>query len=335
MSDNFEREYQALRERGAGILDFPSRGLIEVSGGEAVRFLNGLVTNDVAKLENNAWMQAAFPNAQGRLLALVRVLRTSNDKFLFDVDAVNYEKILQNLFRFTFAGDFKVADLSNDYSLITIQGKKAAEIISQIPDSNLQIPNSKNQIAVFEFQNHEIKLINTTHTAENGFDLFVPNNLIQDLTSALETLGAIKISEDTREVLRVEAGVPKYGVDIDESTIVLETGMDEAVSFNKGCYIGQEIIARIHFRGHVAKRLSGLIFEENVEIQPNDELKSLAGKAAGRITSASFSPALDKRIALALIRYEFLEPGTELFVVREGNQLTKAKVATLPFVQNS
>jgi folate-binding protein YgfZ len=334
MNSNFENEYKAVRNNGAGILNFPSRGLIEVSGSEAIQFLNGLITNDVAKLENNEWMQAAFPNAQGRLLAMVRVLK-SDDKFLFDVDAANREKILQNLMRFTFAGDFKVIDLSDNYSLISIQGKRAAEIILQIPNSKFQIPEIKNQISVFEFQNSKIQIVRAPHAAENNFDLFVPNSLSENLQNKFSEFGAIQINEEVREVLRIEAGIPKYGVDMDESTIVLETGLDEAVSFNKGCYIGQEIIARIHFRGHVAKRLSGLILEETIEIQPGDQLKSAEGKAAGRITSTVFSPSLDKQIALALVRYEFLAPETKLFVVRGENQLTEAKVIELPFVRDS
>lgn len=334
MNDNFEKEYNAVRLDGAGILDFPERGLIEVSGGEAVQFLNGLITNDVAKLENNSWMHAAFPNAQGRLLALVRVLK-SNDKFLFDVDAVNHASILLNLQRFTFAGDFKVTDLSADYSLFSIQGKKVSELIGQIANSSFQVPDYQNQISVFEHQAAEIRVIRATHTGADGLDLFGPNSLMQNLKDEFLRSGAIEISDETRELLRVEAGIPRYNVDIDESTIVLETGIDKAVSFNKGCYIGQEIIARIHFRGHVAKRLSNLVLEETIKIEPGDQLKSADGKGAGRITSTVFSPILEKQIALALVRYEFLAPETELFVVRNENQLTKAKVAKLPFAIES
>jgi folate-binding protein YgfZ len=131
--------------------------------------------------------------------------------------------------------------------------------------------------------------------------------------------------------LRIENGVPKYGVDMDETTVVLETGLDEAVNFNKGCYIGQEIIARIHFRGHVAKKLTGLIFDdENVGVKPNDEIKSLEGKNAGKITSVIFSPKLGKKIALAFVRYDYLAENTELKI----NELT-AKVKTLPFIKLS
>ena len=329
MSSNFENEYKAVRDAGAGILDFPNRGLIEVSGGEAVQFLNGLITNDVKTLEDNTWMLAAFPNVQGRLLAIVRVLRLG-ERFLFDTEAATHEKVLQNLFRFTFAGDFKVRDLSGEFSLISIQGKQSAEISGKVFEA---LP-AKSQIEQLRFQNEEVIAIRSTHTAEDGFDLFAPKDLVETISNEFKTLGAIKIGVEARETLRIEAGIPSYGVDADETTVVLETGFDEAVSFKKGCYVGQEIIARIHFRGHVAKQLTGLILDETAPVAPNDELKSVAGKAAGRITSTVFSPTLGKRIALGLVRYEFLAPGTELLISRGENQIS-ARVCELPFVRGS
>lgn len=327
MNDRFLQEYNAIRNSGAGLLEFPGRGLIEVSGSEAVQFLNGLITNDVKKLADGAWMRAAFPNAQGRLLALVRVLRIA-DKFLFDVDAANYQIVLQNLMRFTFAGDFKVADLSEKMRLVAISGSAAFEVVNQ----QLQVPNELDAIAVTEFENEQIIVIRDTHTAAKGFDLFVPNTVYKAVKAYLIEGGAIEILDEVRETLRVEAGIPKYGVDVDETTVVLETGMDDAVSFQKGCYIGQEIIARIHFRGHVAKRLAGLILTETTGISAGDGLKSNEGKAAGRITSTAFSPALEKQIALGLVRYEFLQPGTEL-VVLDGETEVKATVVELPFIK--
>ncbi len=112
-------QFNVVRELGMGFYE-QKRGLIEVSGAEAVMFLNGLITNDVATLENSSWMLAAFSNAQGRLLAVVRVLKL-NDKFLFDTDIATYEKVLQNLSRFTLAGDFKVKDLTESFSCISIR----------------------------------------------------------------------------------------------------------------------------------------------------------------------------------------------------------------------
>lgn len=299
MSRDFLEDYKAIREGGTGFRE-QKRGLIEVSGREAVQFLNGLITNDVAALEDGAQMSAAFPNAQGRLLAFVRV-RRKGDKFLFETAETTHSKVFQNLYRFTFAGDFFVEDRSENYRYF------------EILNSGFQISNPDS--IVFE--------------SKSGEDFFVPGDAAEDFRNELLKAGAVEISDELSEVLRIENGTPLYGVDMDETTVVLETGLDEAVSFKKGCYIGQEIIARIHFRGHVAKKLTGLIFEaENAAINPNDEIKSTEGKNAGRVTSAAFSPKLEKTIALAFVRYDYLAEGTELKV----NDLT-AKVKNLPFVR--
>ena len=329
MDAEFLRQYNHLRS-SAGIFEFPKRGLIEVSGGEAVQFLNGLITNDVKTLADNSWMFAAFPNAQGRLLALVRVLRRS-DKFLFDVDAANYAAILQNLQRFTFAGDFKVSDLSGDLQLISLQGAGASKMLEEF---ELRTPKTDYEVVETEVYSQSITAIKSAHFAPTGFDLFVPRDLhcCEKTIQRFIDLGAIEIGDAARETLRVEMGTLQYGVDADDTTVVLETGLDDAVSFTKGCYIGQEIIARIHFRGHVAKKIAGLILDENAAIAPGDNLKSAAGKNAGRITSTVFSPILNRQIALALVRYEFLQPETELFVMSGENEF-QAKVAELPFVK--
>ena len=143
------------------------------------------------------------------------------------------------------------------------------------------------------------------------------------------------IDDELYETLRIECGIPKYGVDMDENTVVPELGLDEMISYNKGCYVGQEIIARIHFRGHVAKKLTGLVFEgDRAETLPigtvpdsESELTTSDGKKAGKMTSISFSPKFNKNVALAYVRYEFLTPGTELKATNG-----KCEVTELPFI---
>lgn len=296
-NENFS-EYEKVRG-GTGYFE-QKRGLIEVSGKEAIQFLNGLITNDVAKLAEGEQMSAAFPNAQGRLIAAVRVIK-KDDKFLFETEEATREKVFNNLFRFTFAGDFFVKDLSDIYRYFYVS------------DSEFQIPNSD----CIEFQ------------SKSGTDIFVPKDSAENFINELKAREAIEISDELYEILRIENGIPKHGVDMDDATIVPEIGLPDLISYDKGCYIGQEIIARIHFRGHVAKQLTGLAFDDrNAAVQPNDELKSLEGKNAGRITSVTFSPQLNKKIALAFVRYEFLKEGTELKI----NDST-VRVKNLPFVE--
>lgn len=310
-------EYKKARENNGGFFE-QKRGIIRVSGGEAEMFLNGLITNDVKKLPDDSWMLAAFPNAQGRLLALARVWR-ENEKFYFDTEPETYEAVLKNLRRFTAAGDFFVDDLTAGFSFVSARRMK-------IPNFKFQIP-SANEVLEAEINDEKIFVFRAFRA--DGFDVFLPKTAKEYFFKELQNGRAALIGEKNREVFRIENGIPKYGVDVDETTVVLETGIDEAVSFNKGCYIGQEIIARIHFRGHVAKKLTGLIFEdETAEIKPNDELKSADGKNAGRITSATFSPTLNKIIALAYVRFDYLAEGTEL----QANELI-ARVKDLPFVR--
>ena len=293
-SEDLEK-YHRIRAGEAGFYE-QKRGLIEVSGKEAVQFLNGLITNDAAKLEAGSQMIAAFPNAQGRLLAVVRVMRIG-DKFLFETEAATHEKVYNNLFRFTFAGDFYVEDLSENYSYFSMTNDK------------LQITNS------IEFQ------------SRFGRDIFVPKDSANEFKSNLKD--AIEISDELYETLRIEQGIPLYGVDMDETTIVPEIGLTDIISYNKGCYIGQEIIARIHFRGHIAKQLIGLVLSElSADSLIGQELKSPDGKNAGKITSTTFSPKLEKQIALAYVRYDYLAEGTELKI----GELT-ATVKNLPFVE--
>lgn len=329
-------EYEAVRGgAGAGVFDLSSRGRVEVSGGEAVRFLNGMLTNDVAKLEDGAWMSAAFPNPQGRLLASVRVLRRG-DSFLFDTEAATYERVFKHLERYTLAGDFRVRDLTNETALLTVQGARALGIVrAALGDESLNV--ERGRVSAVRLEDADVTLVRATHTAEDGVDLFVNASDANKLWDALTGAGARPVGFDTLEVLRVEAGIPRYGVDSSDANVVTEVVNEaEAVSYTKGCYAGQEIIARIHWRGHVAKKLAGVIFARDAEPPADSTVRSCAeGREVGRITSNVFSPRLRRHVALAVIRYDSLAPGTELKVFSGEEALCVAHVAELPLVRGS
>ena len=326
-------EYRAVRGGGgAGLVDLSMRGLIEVSGSEAAQFLNGLITNDVARLAEGAWMPAAFPNAQGRLIASARVLRRDG-RFLFDTEAVTRESVRKTLERFTLAGDFRVHEATNESSLLSVQGARAPEIIgATLGDEAARV--DRGRILQAQWRAGGVTLIRATHTAEDGFDLFVKAQEATQLWDALARAGAVPVGFDALEVLRIEAGQPRYGLDMNESNVVLETGLDDAVSFTKGCYIGQEIIARIHWRGHVAKRLAGLSFDDGSEVEREARVRSTDDREIGRVTSAAFSPRLSRTVALGYVKYDYLKPETEVKVV-SGDVERAARVVELPFVRGS
>src|SRR6185369_15391649 len=225
--NNLMIEYAAVRDGGVGSIDLSDRGRISVSGAEAVMFLNGLITNDLKTLGENRWMPAAFPNVQGRLLAAVRVIRRRDD-ILLDTEAVTRDKVMKLVERFTLAGDFKVRDLTDETRQISFQGRSASELIEKIYGATNLPPDGV-------WQNDDVTIVRATHTGEDGFDVI----------GAAVSDDATAVSKEVAEILRIEAGIARYGVDMDETNVVTETNLDDAVSYTKGCYLGQEIIVRI------------------------------------------------------------------------------------------
>ena len=297
MNSSDRLHYNFIRTGGTGYYT-QTRGLIAVRGGEAVQFLDGMITNDVKTMVDGGRMLAAFPDAKGRLIAVVRIVRLG-ERFLLETEEATHQKVHDNLTRFTMAGDFFVEDLSEEYSYIKVWDRSFIPITPPF----------------IEFDRR------------GGTDYFVHREDASDFVGELKYLEAVDVSDELYDTLRIEAGTPLFGVDMDETTIVPELGLDELISYTKGCYVGQEIIARIHFRGHVAKRLTGIVGEADANLVKNTELLSEDGKSAGRLSSVSISPKLQKSIALAYVRYDYLSEGTKL---RSGD--TAVQVAKLPFL---
>jgi folate-binding protein YgfZ len=304
-------DYTAVRDGGAGLIDLSERGRIRVSGSEAMMFLNGLVTNDMKSLAENRWMPAVFPTVQGRLIGVVRIARVK-DGFLIDTERASHDAVLKTISRFTMAGDFKVTDLTDESAILSLQGKRAAEIVEKVLNTIVtDLP--RNGVSEHE----GVTIIRATHTGEDGFDLIVESTRAGELRQTLPDAGAQPVGQETFEILRVEAGIARFGRDIDETHVVPETNLDDAVSYTKGCYVGQEIIVRIKHRGHPAKKLVGLKADRPLE-------------PGAIVTSAVVSPKAGN-IGLGYVRYEFVEPGTNVTVDNEIN----ATVTELPFIRGS
>jgi len=339
-------EYAAVRS-GAGLIDLSARGRIVVGGSEAVMFLNGLITNDIKTLAQNSWMPAAFPNVQGRLLAAVRVINRGDD-FLIDTESATLQTVLKLLERFAHAGDFRVAEVTNETAMLSVQGKEAETVVrATLGDPAAEVGRQK-AVAAKLSNDSGVTVIRATHTAEDGFDLFVDASAAQLLWDGLLKAGATPVGSRALEILRVEAGIPRYGIDMDETNVVTEANLDDAVSFTKGCYVGQEIIARIKYRGHVAKKLTGLVLERESTPERGAKIFSSDDKEIGRVTSAVFSLSLKRTVALGFVKYDYLMPGTQVKVAAVRQRPAQAKspltnasssvpahVAELPFLRGS
>jgi len=326
-------EYSAVRDGGAGVIDLSSRGRLLISGSEAVLFLNGLITNDMKTLEVNSWMPAVFPNVQGRLLAAVRIIHRV-DGFLIDTESASLETVTKLLQRFTLAGDFRLNDLTSGTAMLSVQGRNAADVMRQaLGETSAMV--ARGQAATAQLDNgSDVTVIRATHTGEDGFDLFLDVNEAPTLLESLTASGAQLFGSEVAETLRIEAGIPRFGIDMDETRVVTETNLDDAVSFTKGCYIGQEIIARIKYRGHVARKQTGVLLEQDVALESGAKILSDDAKEIGSITSATISPRLKQTIALAYVKYDYLAPGTKVKVVSGGEQFP-ATVNKLPFIRGS
>jgi len=285
-------------------------------------FLNGLVTNDVKTLAVNSWITAALANVQGRLLASIRIMHRA-DGFLLDTEAATHEKVFRLLERFTLAGDFHVSDLSNETATLSLQGRGTLDLMQ----SEFGLRHDLKRGTIFPTP-QGLEIFPATHTAEAGFDIVMPAALALRWHDRLVERGAVPVDHATQEVLRIEAGIPRYGVDMDENTVLNETNLDDAISFTKGCYTGQEIIIRIKHRGHVAKKLAGVVLRDDTPVAPGATIQAETGDEIGRITSVSMSPRLARTIALGYVKYDYLAAGTKVKI-----DDTTGTVTLLPFIR--
>ena len=335
-------EHAALRQ-SAGVLDFSFCGRLCLTGGDRVRFLHGQVTNDVKKLRVGEGCYAALVTAKGKMESDLNIF-CLQDELLLDFEPGLTGKVSQRLEKFIVADDVQIADVAPHYGLLSVQGPKAVEVVvalgligrDALPRVQADRQVSPTIVKIAEVTLGEIYLVNNLRLASNGFDLFVPNNSLgavaDKLIAAAKQIGGRACGWQSFETARIEAGIPRFGVDMDETNIPLESGIENrAVSYHKGCYIGQEVINRIHTLGHVNKELRGLRLANDLKSLParGDKLFH-AGREVGYVTSAVKSPALGGNIALGYVRREVNEIGTEL-TLRAGVGESSAKIVELPF----
>jgi len=319
-----EHEYAALRD-GCGVLDRSERGKLALSGAGAVEFLNGQVTNELTTLLPGSGCYAAFLTHKGKMLGDLRILALgdSNDaapsELLLDTERVALQALFDMIRRFKVGYEVELQKRTIERGLLSLIGPDAASIAGAE-----DLPEIEHAHVAVEIDGIAARAVRT----DLGLDLICDAADTDALSAALRARGATAVSEAATECVRIEHGRPRYGVDLDDSVIPQEAGLNErAVNFTKGCYVGQETVARLYYKGKPNRHLRGLRLSEPAA--SGDELR-LGERPVGHLSSVAVSPGLGP-IALALVRRE-AEPGS---VVSVGEHGASAEVLELPFAPSS
>jgi folate-binding protein YgfZ len=293
------------------------------------------VTNDVNRLQAGEDCYAALVTAKGRMQSDLNIYRLP-DELLLDFEPGLTAAVSQRLEKYVVADDVQVVDVAALYGVLSVQGPKAGAaarslgLFSKLPAKPLSVETASD--ATFG----EVYLVNQPRLGTSGFDIFVPNTALgtvaERLIAAAKDAGGCACGWQAFEMARIEAGIPRFGPDMDDTNFPQECGIESrAMSYTKGCYIGQEVLNRIHTVGHVNRELRGLRLADDLKVLPSKGDKLFhEGKETGYVTSALASPTLKANIALGYVRREATGPGTELRLRSAGTE-SPATVVELPF----
>jgi aminomethyltransferase len=280
--------YTALRE-GAAWLDVSARGRIRVTGEDRARLLHALTTNHIQQLQPGESCYAFFLSAQGRVLADANVF-CQPDHFLLDTEPETARKVLDHLDRYIIADDVTVEDIAPGTAAIAVSGPRAAEVAGAGEGS---------------------LVLDVSLTGGPGWMIIVPVQERDGLVRQLESAGAVAATAEDFRVVRLENGRPRYGDDISERYLAQETNELRALHFQKGCYLGQEIVERVRSRAQIHRMLMSLRIEGLEPPAPGTKLQ-VEGRDVAEITSAAYSPAVGQVVALAYVRNEHAHEGVVL-----------------------
>jgi len=309
---DIDGQYRALREE-AGFVDRSHRAKLTVGGADAVDYLQGQLTNDLEALEPDQGCSAALLDRKGHMQGDMRVLRLGTGEIWLDLEPEAAESVLRHLRTYSVGREVEIEDVSSKWAITSLIGPAAGAL------SAVEGPGSEHAQRHLERDGVETLAVAT----DLGLDLITRAAQADALEGLLRAAGVVEVSEAAAEIIRVETGRPRFGREMTSATIPQEAGITErAVSFTKGCYIGQETVARLHYKGKPNRHLRGLRLDSPASA--GDPIV-LGEREVGRIGTAVLSPALGP-IALAIVRRE-AEPG-DTVTVGEG---VAARVVDLPF----
>lgn len=326
-SDDFgdpRAEYRAARE-SAALFDLPDRTQVELTGRDRAKFLHNFCTNDIRGLTAGHACEAFLTSVQGKVLAYVSVYATAEALWLASVpDAAG--KIIAHLSRYQISEDVTFADRSAEQGTLLVTGPRAEQIVrttfpsAALPTVSPSITTTAIDQGVLQIRRHDLLRL-------PGYLVVAPPSILEGCRQRLVDAGALRAGRSVFEALRIEAGFPLYGIDITDANLAQEASRTpRAISFTKGCYLGQEPIARIDALGHVNQQLRGLQLVGGPVPPPGCEVLTpgLEPRKIGVVTSAAMSYGADRPVALAYVRRGFETSGTALEV--------RVNTATVPAV---
>jgi folate-binding protein YgfZ len=312
-------EWKAARH-DCGMIDAGWRGLLRATGSDRADFLQGMLTNQIKALTPGQGVHAAHLTVQGRVVADMRVF-VLGDEIWLDLPVQRKTLLRETLERYLVADDVELADDDAFLPLLSLEGPRSREVASAVFGARFD-----GMMPLAHVERDGFRIANAGNCGERGLLVFGRTDGAPHLWRRCRDAGAVPVGMQALDVLRVEAGVPWCDRDMDESTLAPEVGLQDAISFTKGCYIGQEVVERVAARGQVQRRLMGVRCEGD-RVPAAGSKVSRGGEEAGAITSAVHSPAPQGVIALAYIRRSAWEPGTAVEIDGTGH----GQVAALPF----
>jgi folate-binding protein YgfZ len=327
-------EYDAARAV-AGLVDMSFRGVIELTGSDRLRWLNGQITNEVKDLKPGEGKLAAVLNVKGHILADLAAYGLPASVWI-DVNRDRAQVVRDAFDRYIVADDVLAENASDRYGHLTVVGPGAQRFMAEVVGDGVKDLPAWHHAKVL-IGGLRVRIIATRWLAMRGYDVIVPADAAGSLWGGLADLGSGRglrpVGMAALDLLRVEAGWPWYGVDFDDSNLLMEALTPDHVSFTKGCYLGQEVVIRVEHQGHLNKKLTGLLVAG--AIVPSAKADILSGeRKVGTLTGAVFSPALQRVIALGYVRREAWDPGTKLRII-SGEQSLDAEVTEVPFVRTA
>lgn len=287
------------------------QGTIAITGTDRASFLHALLTNEIAALQQGTGTYAAYLTPQGRMISDMRVIETGR-RMLLSVAREIAAALADRFDKLVFSEDVQVKDVSGDVTVIGLHGPSAARMIQAATGTSvIDLADQYDSIT-----SDEVTIVRDDALGLPGYDIYVPAAGADTLVANLGNAGAVALTDDTAETLRLEAARPRFGIDMSTDTIPLEAGLDNrAISFTKGCYVGQEVIIRVKHRGHgrVARRLVSIVLS-GAAVPPRGSKIFAGERAVGEVTSAAISPRHEAPLALGYVKTEHAAAGTELSV---------------------